>query len=89
MLSGPEVRNKVAEDMADAEIWEDRAYSFKEEIKPLPTAVVTSKGTVITIPPDRPDKGGGTAAAAASAAAKRLAGGGAPARPAPAVSGGS
>lgn len=51
MFTGPEVRNKVADDMAEAEIFEDRAYTFKEEIKPLPTAVVTAKGTVITIPP--------------------------------------
>lgn len=51
MLSGPEVRNKVADDMADSEIWEDRSYTFREEIKPLPTSVVTAKGTVITIPP--------------------------------------
>jgi len=68
MLSGPEVRNKVAEDMADAEIWEDRAYSFREEIKPPPTAVVTAKGTVITIPPAAAqDKG------AARGAARRVA----------------
>ena len=50
MLSGPEVRNKVADDMAEAEIFDDKAYTFKEEIKALPTAVVTAKGTVITIP---------------------------------------
>jgi hypothetical protein len=51
VLTGPEVRNKVADDMAEAEIFEDGGFTFKEEIKPLPTAVVTGKGTVITIPP--------------------------------------
>lgn len=68
MLTGAEVRNKVADDMAQAEIFEDAGYTFKEEVKPLPTAVVTGKGTVITIPPASATaapaggKGGGRAA---------------------------
>jgi len=54
MLSAPEVRNKVADDMTDACIFEDASVSLREEIVPLPTAIVTAKGTVITVPPAAP-----------------------------------